>query len=111
MQQIPLKIGIVGWDTSPREAFGASIPYLDWITQFGQPVILTPGEFRDDLNLLILPGGLDVDSSRYNEAPWFNVSRPNQYLEHFDLHVLPKYVEAKTPMFGICRGLSYKIAA
>jgi len=99
------KIGIVGWDTTPRECFGATVPYLTWIKEFGEPCIIMPGEVRTDLDLLVLPGGLDVDSSRYEQAPWFNTSRPNQFLEHFDVHVLPKYIEMKTPIFGICRGM------
>lgn len=97
-------IGIPAWDIKPGEHFGVTIPYLMWAEQFGTVVFLTP-DYQPEIDLVILPGGADVDTLRYNETPSYTTSRPNHYLELFDKVSLPVYVERKTPIFGICRGL------
>jgi putative glutamine amidotransferase len=57
-----------------------------------------------DLDLLVLPGGADVNPLRYNEPPGFYTDKPDIVKEYFDVFVLPKYIEQRTPIFGICRG-------
>jgi putative glutamine amidotransferase len=101
------KIGIIGWKTGDN-SFGVSVPYLNFIEYFrGQPIILAPqlqDEVDKSLDLVILPGGPDIDTARYTEIPDFNGSKPCQYREHFDNKMLAKYIEADIPLFGICRG-------
>lgn len=98
------KIGIVGWKTG-ENSFGTTIPYLHYLSKFGSVEILTPKqEIRKDLDLLVLPGGKDVDPTRYGQAPSFHNTDSNQYLEYFDQFKLQKYIDAKIPVFGICRG-------
>lgn len=98
-------VGIPGWDIKPNEAFGLTIPYIIWGEHFGEVRILTHKNFDPSIDLLILPGGADVDPKRYNEPlDWFT-SKPNMMLEDFDKYQLPKYIEAGTPIFGICRGM------
>lgn len=98
------KIGIVGWKTG-ENSFGVTVPYLEFFSSYGAVQILTPNESIQDLDLLVLPGGLDVDPNRFGKAPSFFTSNPNVFLEYFDKNVLPKYIEKRTPIFGICRGL------
>ena len=100
----PKIIGIPGWDVKIGEQFGVTLPYMNWASQFGTVIILTPG-YIPEIDLLLLPGGADVNPERYNEAPDWFTSRPNTFLENFDLHALPQYINSNTPVFGICRGL------
>jgi gamma-glutamyl-gamma-aminobutyrate hydrolase PuuD len=68
------------------------------------PVMLAMGEYREDIDLLLLPGGPDVNPQRYGEIPSvFNTRQSNQ-LEFFDENVLPEYINSNIPIFGICRG-------
>lgn len=100
------KIGIVAWSTGDN-SFGVTKPYLDFFSKFGIITMILPQqtEVIEDLDLLVLPGGRDVDPRRYREWPGFMTGHPDVYLEHFDMNVLPKYINNKVPIFGICRGL------
>lgn len=104
--QQPKKIGIVAWATGDN-SFGVTKPYLDFFSRFGTVTLILPQqtEVIDDLDLLVLPGGKDVDPSRYNFIPGFFTGHPDVFLEHFDKNVLYKYIKHGTPIFGICRGL------
>lgn len=99
------KIGLVAWSTG-ENSFGFTKPYGEWIRKFGQLVVLMPDDpIREDLDLLILPGGLDVSPSRqsgYNLSLYTGNSNP--MLEYFDKHILPEYIQHNTPILGICRG-------
>lgn len=98
------KIGIPAWKTGDN-SIGITAPYYEFIRHLGfQPRILSMEEYREDIDLLLLPGGPDVDPQRYGEVPSvFNTRQSNQ-LEYFDQNVLPKYIKDGTPIFGICRG-------
>lgn len=98
------KIGIVGWKTGDN-SFGVTVPYLHYFSKFGVVEIITPNqEVIEDLDLLVLPGGKDLDSTRYGQMPSFHNTDGNPYLEAFDKIMLPKYIAAGIPIFGICRG-------
>lgn len=100
------KIGIVGYPQ--KEGFGIPTSYLRFFSYFGIVNIIMPNEteVKQDLDLLVLPGGPDVDTKRYlGEKPLsFFIGTPCPFRERFDDVLLPKYVENKTPIFGICRG-------
>jgi putative glutamine amidotransferase len=100
-----MRIGIPGSETDG--VFGVHTNYLYWIEQVGTPVIVTPS-LEEPLKFLygiVLPGGADIYPGKYGQWPEYRTSKPNTYLEYFDDHVLPLFVEAKLPIFGICRGL------
>jgi putative glutamine amidotransferase len=99
-------IGIVAWDTGDN-SFGVTKPYLEYFSYYGNVSMILPQQTDviEDLDLLVLPGGLDVDTKRYGQIPGFYTSKPNIYLEHFDEAVLNKYVAKGISIFGICRGL------
>lgn len=85
--------------------FGVNINYMEFASQFGDVVMLTPNtnsEIKNDLDLLILPGGADV----YVEQPYpgYMNTRSNPHLEWFDQIMLPQYIRNRTPIFSICRG-------
>lgn len=100
------KIGIVGYPQ--KEGFGIPTSYLHFFSYFGIVNIIMPNEkeIRKDLDLLVLPGGPDVDTKRYlGENPLsLRIGTPCPFRERFDDVLLPKYVQNKTPIFGICRG-------
>ena len=99
------KILIVGWKTG-ENSFGVTAPYLEYFSQFGQVEIATPQEgIREDIDLLILPGGKDLSSSIYGQVPGFMNSDPDLFKEYFFKQNLPQYIEAKTPIFAICLGM------
>lgn len=101
------KIGIVGHFVGPT-TFGMPKTYVQFFSQFGEVVLITPydQEIRE-LDLLILPGGPDVNPERYlrpGEDLNLYVGQPCMVRERFDRFLLPQYIEARTPIFGICRG-------
>lgn len=100
------KIGIVGYPQ--KDGFGIPTAYLHFFSYFGIVNIIMPNEteVRKDLDLLVLPGGPDVDTKRYlGENPLsLRIGTPCPFRERFDDVLLPKYVENRTPIFGICRG-------
>jgi len=98
------QIGIVGWKTG-ENSFGATIPYLEYISKFGTPIILHPDSEIFDLDLLILPGGPDIDISRYNGRLSLYTQKSCPIREYFDRTKLPEYIKNHTPIFGICRGM------
>lgn len=95
------KIGIPVYRLGPN-SLGVTNPYLEFISNFGRPVLLHPEDpVRTDLDLLILPGGPDVDPNRYGATPEVFTQYPSVFLEWFDKIKLPKYIENGTPIFGI----------
>mgnify|MGYP000707656608 CR=1 FL=1 len=99
------KIGIVG-NLSSHGRFGVGKKYMQYFSKFGNVQIINPlDEEIKDLDLLVLPGGADVDTKRYNQSPGLNTQKPDIFFEWFDNFVLPQYVEKNTPIFGICRGM------
>lgn len=100
-----IKIGIPLWKIGDN-SFGSTINYINFASRFGNVIPLMYDEpARNDLNLLLLPGGLDINPLRYNEKPGFYTSKSDLYKEYFDEMVLPDYINQGTPIFGICRGL------
>lgn len=99
-------IGIVGYSLGDN-SFGAGKLHLDYISNFGKPRILMPSdEDVQDIDLLYLPGGLDLNPSNYGQAPGFFTSNSDVHKEYFYRVMLPKYVEANIPIFGVCLGIN-----
>ena len=92
-QQIMNKlIGIVGWKVGDN-SFGATIQYLEYLSMFGDVDILTPShKIRKDLDLLVLPGGQDMLSSKYGNAPSYFNSNPDVMKEFFFENNLKDYI-------------------
>jgi len=98
------KIGICAWKTG-ENSVGVTLSYILFAEQFGEVIMLMPNhEFRPDLDLLLLPGGVDCDPRTYGEKPSFMTQKPDIQKEYFDRVHLPKYINNQTPIYGICRG-------
>lgn len=99
-------IGLVVSPLHDSNNVGINYRYVDYLSKFGDVLFLYSNmETVIDVDLLVLPGGADVDPARYGQRPHLRTQRPNIYLEHFDKHMLPQYIEAGIPIFGICRGM------
>lgn len=99
------RIGIV---CSKNGEGGLGIPsaYSQYFAQYG---ILIPINALDDqldasLDLLVLQGGADVMPQRYGAELSYYCQNPNLQMEWWDLNVLPLYINAEIPIFGVCRG-------
>lgn len=98
-------IGIPGWRIGDN-SFGISIPYLEFFNQYGIVKVLTLANSIDEsIDLLVIPGGVDVDPRRYGAVPSFETSKSDPIKEYFETVVLPQYIKHGTPVFGICRGI------
>mgnify|MGYP001166045420 CR=1 FL=1 len=98
------KIGIVGWNTGDN-SFGVTKAYAEWISQYGTMQILSPQEgIVEDLDLLILPGGLDLAPQKSNVLPSFHTTNTDVMKQFFFDVNLDQYIQAGIPIFGICLG-------
>lgn len=98
------KIGIVGWNTG-ENSFGVTKPYLEWLSQYGDVEIITPKKgMVEDLDLLILPGGLDLNPVSSKKVPSYYTSNSDVMKQFFYDQNLDQYLEAQVPIFGICLG-------
>jgi len=85
--------------------------YLNFVESLGHNAILIYAfdeTIRQNLDMLILVGGADVNPLRYNQKPTLLCGKPNLQLEFFDEVILPCYIRLSEtqglPIFGICRG-------
>jgi putative glutamine amidotransferase len=103
-----MRIGLIGSTVGPN-SFGVGISYVSFVQESldcDDLRILTPrSPIFEDLDLLILGGGADVNPVRYGDVPGFFTDKPDLLKEYFDVHRLPLYIKAGVPVFGICRGL------
>lgn len=98
-------IGIPG-SKIKKNNFGVPISYMEYASFFGTPRILSMEEEVDDrIDLLIIPGGPDVNPVRYERMPGYYTSKPDLMKEYFDTQIMPQYIKAGIPIFGICRGI------
>ena len=98
------KIGIVGWKTG-ENSFGVSVPYINWLSNFGIVHILSPQKgIVEDLDLLVLPGGADIAPQSFGEVPGFHTSNTDVMKQYFFDNNLDQYLKNNTPIFGICLG-------
>lgn len=98
------KLAICGWSTGDN-SWGVTKAYLEYFSQFGQVEILTPSEgIRADIDMVVLPGGLDTPSSNYGAKPSFMNSNSDVYKEYFVKQNLQQYIDAGKSVFGICLG-------
>lgn len=102
-----MTIGIPGWLVGPN-SFGIGLSYFEFLKRdlhCDDIRILSPSSpIWSDLDLLVLPGGADINPSRYGEEPSFYTDKPDLIKEYFDTHILPRYIEKGVGILGICRG-------
>lgn len=92
---------------------GQSLAYMQFASLFGDVHLITSQNYNSfikniQLDLLIVPGGADIYSQNYNEAPNFHSSRSNPHYEYLDYTFLKPLLEDELryfPIVGICRGM------
>lgn len=92
-----------------NERWGLGLNYFHLIGQYGNVVGIGPynasWKALMDADLLVLPGGADVDPERYGESPDYWTQRSNVQYEWLDRHFLPEWIKTGKPIIGICRGM------
>lgn len=101
------KIGIVATHTAEGK-LSINANYIAYFKKFGFTTLIDP--YYDEVkpheyDLVVLPGGSDVDPHRYNAHFTPHIGMPDRSLESFDVRVLPELMNAGQPIFGICRGM------
>ncbi len=75
------------------------------------PVILAPGPaasrpgYVDSVTALVLSGGIDINPTRYSQAPHPSVTQISDERDEFELGLLAEGLERRLPILAICRGL------
>lgn len=97
------RIGIVA--SQIGECFGIPIEYAHFLSRYGKVVPLMPSEDIDDsIDLLILPGGRDLNPLSYGCVPGFKTGVTDVFKQYFYDVNLSQYINNGTPVFGICLG-------
>jgi putative glutamine amidotransferase len=102
-------------DEGRRDAFSSSQPYSRAVAKSGGlPVLLPPlatapqmvGAFLDRLDGILLPGGGDVDPSRYGQAALTDSLYGMVGVhDEFDIALTHAAIERDLPLLAICRGM------
>jgi len=99
-------IGILNTVQLDGKFYVTNQKYIDFCKLFGEVVGVDPNSKRlAKIDILIMPGGRDVYPLRYNQFPDEECGMPDLVYEYFDKYILPLYIKAKIPIFGICRGM------
>jgi putative glutamine amidotransferase len=88
---------------------GQTLAYMQFFSQFGYVRMISTHENLDniikDIDVLVIPGGADVDPTLYGGLPGINDTRTNQHYEYLDKMLIPLFIQADKPIIGICRGM------
>jgi gamma-glutamyl-gamma-aminobutyrate hydrolase PuuD len=89
---------------------GQGANYLNFLSKFGEVLLISS---YNDLawalehgDVLVVPGGADVNPARYGERPHYATGRANTHYEFLDENLLTPWIhKTNKPVVGICRGL------
>ena len=87
--------------------------YIDALLEAGHLPVLIPAtdnthllkEYVQKIDILLLPGGEDVDPAYYNTPPSPYLGEVNGRRDTFEMALLREAVVQRKPIVGICRGL------
>lgn len=84
---------------------GQTFAYMQYFSELGYVRMISTVDNLEnivhEIDVLVVPGGADVLSSRYNMAPGVMDGRVNQHYEYLDSLLIPQFIEAKKPIIGI----------
>ncbi len=58
----------------------------------------------DQLDGLVLQGGIDISPATYGEKPWQDKAEYDPLRDEYELDLLRGFIDADKPVLGICRG-------
>ncbi len=78
-----------------------------WMNVSGAKAVRIKDEDVDvaKFDALLIPGGNDVDPQLYGQEPDEHTDVYDKDVDEFEIAVFNKFVEAKKPVLGICRGM------
>ena len=59
----------------------------------------------DNLDGLVLQGGIDISPATYGEKPWQDKAEYDPIRDEYELELLRGFITADKPVLGICRGM------
>ena len=77
-----------------------AVPYLLPATTNAEAI----AALVDRIDMLLLPGGVDVEPSRYGETNRMNICKVNVRRDAWEFALLDEVVRRRLPVLGICRG-------
>lgn len=105
-----LIIGIPGWKVGDN-SYGCGVNHLEYANSYGNVKIIMPWQELDkEIDMLYIPGGMDLNPASYGEIPSFKTSNQDVFKQFFFDKRLKGYIEAKIPILAICLGFQ-EIAA
>jgi GMP synthase-like glutamine amidotransferase len=92
------------------DVYGTDLNYVRYFNKWGDIELITPlipwEKYLDRIDVLVVPGGSDVDPRRYGEKPHSQTGNPNLDFEYLDEKLLHEWINVqKRPVVAICRGL------
>lgn len=88
---------------------GQTFAYTNYFSKLGFVRLVSAHDNLENLvnevDVLVIPGGADVNALRYGAVPGVMDGRPNQHYEYLDSVLIDRFVAAGKPIIGICRGL------
>jgi putative glutamine amidotransferase len=106
-----LLIGLLGHKHAGKfnDGYGQNEAYIEFFRKYGDIIIIDAQcETVIPVDLLILPGGRDVNPSRYGQKPGMTTQPPDLEYEWFFGNMFDSYLkraeEFKTAIYGICAG-------
>lgn len=107
-------IGILGHSHTGKyqPGFGQNAKYIEFARQFGDVIIIDPTcQSVLPLDLLILPGGKDVNPLNYTNTVHSSVTLIDYDYEMFYKYMYAEYlkraIEGKMAIYGICAGFQW----
>lgn len=104
-------IGILGHQHSGsyNNGYGQNAAYVEFFRQYGDVIIIdSQCEQVLPIDLLVLPGGRDVNPERYGQKPLIGTQNPDLEYEWFFKYMFKHYLTRatanKTAIYGICAG-------
>jgi putative glutamine amidotransferase len=97
------------WLVTAKEMSESTQRYIDWLKRadIEGRVILPEEEIPDTAHrwaALLLTGGGDVEPSLYNEPNAPQTDDVSTARDSMELRLIERFLKAKKPIFGICRG-------
>lgn len=110
-------IGILGHKHKgySQRGYGQNAAYIHFFRKFGNVIILDAlCNVVIPVDLLVLPGGADVNPLNYGQMPDMTTQAPDLEYEYFYKEVFPKYMKKRvsknlTAVYGICAGFQHLV--